>query len=292
MAQPPVYGGDRLMEKVHTAILMATFNGGKHLREQIDSILSQTDKDWTLYVHDDGSTDDTHEILQEYASAHHHIIILEYAPTGGACANFLSMVEKVDADYYFFSDQDDVWLADKVRLTREEMLRQEAANPGKPIVVHTDLYVTDEKLKVINESFMRFAGIHPEFLTTFDECVIPFVTGCTMMFNSAARGVTTLPTTSAVMHDSWITLSTMSKGGLVSVLYQPLVFYRQHGTNSVGARDVKKVTIAYRIKHLQNILHLNKRIYHMLKSLGYGSRLKYFYHKYRYSKKVHALSTK
>lgn len=280
------------MEKVHTAILMATYNGGKHLREQIGSILSQTDKDWTLYVHDDGSSDNTKEILQEYASAYHNIQLLEYAPTGGACANFLSMVQRVDADYYFFSDQDDVWHADKVRLTREEMLRQEAANPGKPIVIHTDLYVTDERLTVINDSFMRYAGIHPEFLTTFDECVIPFVTGCTMMFNSAARRATQLPTADAVMHDSWITLSTISKGGFVSVLHQPLVYYRQHGTNSVGARDVKKVTIGYRLKHLQNIWHLNKRIYHMLESLGYGSALKYIYYKYRYSRKVHALSTK
>ena len=280
------------MEKVHTAILMATYNGGKHLREQIGSILSQTDKDWTLYVHDDGSSDNTKEILQEYASAHHNIQLLEYAPTGGACANFLSMVQRVDADYYFFSDQDDVWHADKVRLTREEMLRQEAANPGKPIVIHTDLYVTDERLTVINDSFMRYAGIHPEFLTTFDECVIPFVTGCTMMFNSAARRATPLPTADAVMHDSWITLSTISKGGFVSVLHQPLVYYRQHGTNSVGARDVKKVTLGYRLKHLQNIWHLNKRIYHMLESLGYGSALKYIYYKYRYSRKVHALSTK
>lgn len=280
------------MEKVHTAILMATYNGGKHLREQIGSILSQTDKDWTLYVHDDGSSDNTKEILQEYASAYHNIQLLEYAPTGGACANFLSMVQRVDADYYFFSDQDDVWHADKVRLTREEMLRQEAANPGKAIVIHTDLYVTDERLTVINDSFMRYAGIHPEFLTTFDECVIPFVTGCTMMFNSAARKATPLPTADAVMHDSWITLSTISKGGFVSVLHRPLVYYRQHGTNSVGARDVKKVTIEYRLKHLQNIWHLNKRIYHMLESLGYGSALKYIYYKYRYSRKVHALSTK
>ena len=287
MAQPSVSGGGKIMQKVHTAILMATYNGGKHLREQIDSILSQTDKEWTLYVHDDGSSDDTKDILQEYASANCNIEILEYAPTGGACANFLSMVQRVEADYYFFSDQDDVWLDDKVRLTREEMLRQEAANPGKPIVIHTDLCVTDEKLTVINESFMRYSGIHPEFLTTFDECVIPFVTGCTMMFNSAARVATVLTAKRAFMHDCWIVLCAIKKGGVVFGIQRPLVLYRQHGANTLGARNIETVTLRYKLTHLINILHNNKTYYQMLRQLSYGSVFKYIRYKKIYHDRVH-----
>ena len=271
---------------------MATYNGGEHLREQIDSILAQSDQEWTLYVHDDGSTDDTRHIIQEYDSMYDNVKLLDYPPTGGACANFLSMLEKVNADYYLFADQDDVWLKDKVKLTREEMHKQETAHPRKPVVIHTDLYVTDERLNIMNDSFMTYAGIHPEMLTTFDECVIPFVTGCTMMFNAEARRVTILPTHDAVMHDSWVAWSTMSKGGIVSVLSLPLVLYRQHNTNSVGARDIKTVTIAYRIKNLHSIYKLNKRLYHMLKVLGYGSAFKYIKYKIRYSKRVHALASK
>ena len=276
------------MLRCHTAILMATWNGGEHLREQIDSILSQSDQDWTLFVHDDGSSDNTKDIIDEYAASSKKVIRLDYPPQGGACANFLSMVRQVEADYYLFSDQDDVWLSEKIRLTREEMIREERLNPGKPVVVHTDLYVADEKLDILQESFMEFAGIHPEFLTSFDECVIPFVTGCTMMFNAEARRQTVFPANAAVMHDSWVTLCTLRQKGRVSVVRQPLVLYRQHGHNSVGARDMRKVTWSYRLHHLREILSLNKRIYGMLRSLGYGPLPKYIRYKMRYSRLVRA----
>ena len=275
------------MRPRHTAILMATYNGGRHLREQMDSILSQTDKDWTLYVHDDGSSDDTRQIIDEYVAACDQVKVLDYAPCGGACANFLSMLQRVEADYYLFSDQDDVWLANKIRLTRQEMACQEERHPGKPVVVHTDLYVTDGQLNILHESFMTLAGIRPEFLTTFDECVIPFVTGCTMMFNAEARRRTVFPADAAVMHDSWVTLCSLRAGGVVSVLRQPLVLYRQHGHNSVGARDVSTITWGYRLHHLKEILSLNRRIYGMLRALGYGSVLKYIRYKRRYRRMVH-----
>ena len=137
---------------------MATYNGARHLREQIDSILAQTDHDWTLFVHDDGSADDTVAILHEYAAAHRQVVVLDYPPTGGACANFLGMMQRVEAQYYLFADQDDVWLSDKVRLSREEMLRQEAAHPQAPVVVHTDLVVADEQLNVVAPSFMKYTA--------------------------------------------------------------------------------------------------------------------------------------
>ena len=125
------------------AILMATYNGEKYLGEQIDSLLAQTYKDWHLYIHDDGSTDNTNAILQEYAQKHSNIHVLEYESQRGAMRNFLSLLQRVEADYYMFCDQDDVWLKEKVELSFEEMKRQEAACQGKPIIVYTDLYVTD-----------------------------------------------------------------------------------------------------------------------------------------------------
>jgi glycosyltransferase involved in cell wall biosynthesis len=97
------------------AILMATYNGEKYLGEQIDSLLAQTNMDWQLYIHDDGSTDNTQAILQEYAQKHSNIHILEYESQRGAMKNFLSLLQRVEADYYMFCDQDDVWLKQKSR---------------------------------------------------------------------------------------------------------------------------------------------------------------------------------
>ena len=128
---------------------MATYNGEKYLREQVDSIISQTCQDWHLYIHDDGSKDSTIAIIKDYICQYpDSITLLDYPPQGGACKNFLSMLDKVEAPYYMFCDQDDVWLPEKIALSLEEMKRQEALHPQKPVVIHTDLHIVDDKLTV------------------------------------------------------------------------------------------------------------------------------------------------
>ena len=93
------------------AILLTTYNGAVYLRRQIDSILGQDTGGWHLYVHDDGSADGTVEILKEYQTGYPDIItVLDYPSQGGAMKNFFSMLQRVDAEYYMFSDQDDVWV--------------------------------------------------------------------------------------------------------------------------------------------------------------------------------------
>lgn len=89
------------MEKTTTAILLATYNGARYLREQIESIYAQTYQDWTLYVHDDGSTDGTQEILAEYANTKANFVVLDYPSQHGAKANFMSLLKMVEASYYF-----------------------------------------------------------------------------------------------------------------------------------------------------------------------------------------------
>ena len=96
------------------AILMTTYNGQTYLREQLDSLFSQTCQDWELYVSDDGSTDQTVAILEEYAHSHPNMHVEVNTKNLGPARNFMRMVEKVDADAYMFCDQDDVWLKDKV----------------------------------------------------------------------------------------------------------------------------------------------------------------------------------
>ena len=89
---------------------MATYNGKKFLGEQIDSILSQSSRLWHLYIHDDGSTDGTVELLNDYANKYpEQITIMNYPSQGGALQNFTSLLEQVEADHYMFSDPDDVW---------------------------------------------------------------------------------------------------------------------------------------------------------------------------------------
>lgn len=269
-----------------TAILMATYNGGRFLAEQLDSLFAQTFCEWTLYVHDDGSSDDTAVVLAEYARMHPNMTIMDYPPVGGSKDNFLSMLRRIEADYYFFCDQDDVWLPMKVEETLSAIAEAERQCPDKPVVAFCDLSVVDQNLNVIAGSFMGYQGIHPQFLSSFSELAASNVCpGCAMAFNLKARDATVYPAGRATMHDAWVVLCTARQGGRLVWIDKPLVLYRQHGDNVLGARDVRGLTMAYRISHLRRVIRQNADTYRMLRALGYGSILKYAYYKLLYKKR-------
>ena len=142
---------------------MATYNGENYLSQQLDSLFEQTDKDWVLYVCDDGSSDSTNEILHHYADRYDNIIFVEGKGRQGAKGNFFGLLERVEADVYFFCDQDDVWLPEKVEKERK-MLDEMAEKYGNdtPLAVYSDLFVVDQNLEPIHKSFWQFSGIHPE----------------------------------------------------------------------------------------------------------------------------------
>jgi rhamnosyltransferase len=264
------------------AILMATYNGKKYLSEQIDSILSQSSRKWHLYIHDDGSTDGTVELLNDYADKHPKwITIMDYPSQGGALQNFMSLLERVEADYYMFSDQDDVWHPIKVELSYKAMKKQENQYPEKPIIVHSDVRVVDSNLKLLHPSYRQYGHIYPEAVKDFKSCVINITLGCAMLFNRKAREVSLdRPWKHALMHDGWVTTRTFAENGIVYAMPEALLEYRNHGNNTVGATDGSRFTLCYRLSHFGQMLRLNMKQYRMLRSAGYGSILTYYYHKF------------
>ncbi len=273
------------MGKSNIAILMATYNGECYLKEQIESLLAQTEKEWTLFIHDDGSTDSTKKIIQNYTEKYDFIKELDLPEGLGAKENFFALLQAVDADYYFFCDQDDVWLKDKISISMQRMKQLELNNKAKetPLLVYTDLYVTDQNLKITHESFFKKNKIHPELIHTFDDCATTsFVVGCTMLINKLAKQCIVFPATHADMHDSWISLCTLKSGGIVSFIDQPLIYYRQHGNNTLGDPISRRNNFLYKIRNISATWHKNKKRYEMLKSLGYGSWRKYLKNKIKY----------
>lgn len=115
-------------------ILLACYNGGPFLKEQLTSIINQGFQDWHLIVGDDGSTDDTLAILEEYVQKRKHKISVTNngLSNSSTCRNFASLLEKSTADYLMFCDQDDIWLPEKIDIFIREMTRLEEAHGKQP----------------------------------------------------------------------------------------------------------------------------------------------------------------
>lgn len=233
------------------AVLLATYNGGKYIWEQLESLFQQSCKQFHLYVRDDGSSDDTMKIVEEFRQKYSdRITILEDSQKHrGAAKSFMYLLENVDSEYYMFCDQDDIWLPEKIEKTYARMKEIETATLSEtaahvkgnaPILVATDLRVVDKQLSPIKESFNEDLKIdvfrkHPELI-----CVRHVVTGCTMMFNRAAKLAAFPMSPRATMHDEWVALCVHFKGGVISILDDATMLYRQHTSNTLGAEQARK----------------------------------------------------
>lgn len=274
-----------MIRKSDVAVLLATYNGESFLREQLDSLYNQTYKDWILYIHDDGSQDGTLNIINEYKKKYGNIVLLDFRKGCGAKDSFLTLLFSVDAEYYFFCDQDDVWEPNKIEISLVEMKRLEEENSiNHPIVVHSDLMVVDRNLNLISPSFWEMMLIRPEKLRSFNQlgtnCL---VTGCTMLFNKAAKNCTIYPAQNAVMHDVWVVLCVAKNLGTIYEIQAPLIMYRQHGNNTLGAKDMKnESTILKKLLGIKGVIKQNISTYKMLSGLNYGSVFKYIYYKVKY----------
>lgn len=277
-----------MMQTNKIAILMATYNGEKFLGEQIDSLFTQTFQDWHLYVHDDGSTDSTVDILKEYEGKYpDRITLMNYPSQGGACNNFLSMLEKVEAKYYMFCDQDDVWMTEKIADAYEAMTELEQLNYSTPIVINTDLIVVDEEKKIMAGSFWNYEKIDPDWVKDYkDHAALQYVTGCTMLFNRKVKDIVKFTNDKVTMHDVWIALSVVANGGIIKNLHKARILYRQHGNNTLGAIDAKELTPIYRLKHIRSRIALNRDYFLEMNAIRKVSLVDYIVAKIRYA--VHA----
>lgn len=240
-------------------ILLATYNGSAHLREQIDSLQKQTHVNWRLWVRDDSSNDNTVEILNREKLNEDRIkLISESHNNQGPGGSFSWLIENIpnDAIYIMFCDQDDNWHPDKISKTLNKMLQMTSKHKETPLLVHTDLVVVDESLNLISPSFWRYQHLDVKCKSVNRLMVQNNITGCTMMMNRMLVDMALPVPGEAMMHDWWIGL-VCSVFGEIGVVDEALIDYRQHTGNDTGAKKylsnfkISKVLgyLYYMIKH-------------------------------------------
>ncbi len=217
-------------------ILLSTWNGERWLPELLESLERQSFQDWDLLIRDDGSQDQTNKLLLEWQRAHPHKVKL-FEVDGqhlGSAASFSRLVSLSSAPYLMFCDQDDIWFPEKIELSMAAMgLLESGYGHSKPLLVHTDMAVVNADKDLLAASFWRLRG--------FDVAqrkqaylIANVVSGCASLFNRAAAGQAFPLPDEAIQHDRWLAL-VCAWQGQVHPLAQPLMFYRQHGQNELGA---------------------------------------------------------
>ena len=214
-------------------VLMSTYNGQKYLTEQLESIKAQSGVDVTCLIRDDGSSDKTVEILEDFVKQNESFH-LRAEENAGVISSFNSLISDPFAerfDFIAFCDQDDVWLDTKlIRAVR--LMQKNIADMDKPAVYCSNLELVDSELSHIG--YMRSDDIR---ISKYTAPVQNCATGCTMVFNSSARDEYLRGIGSFMeMHDYWMMLVGMYLG---KVLYDRKAYikYRQHGNNVIGAKQ-------------------------------------------------------
>ena len=231
-------GGERSsMDSPGIDILLATYNGARYLRPQIESILNQEDVSLRILVRDDGSVDETPAVIEHYTrSRPDRVIRLGGSGHLGAVGNFAHLLREAKAPYAALSDQDDVWAPRKLRTLLSVMRDLESRHGvGTPLLVHSDLTVVDETLRERHSSFWRYSGFDPRRTNLPRLLIKNTVTGCASLVNRALIELALPIPQAALVHDYWLALVAGAAGHL-GIVEEPLVAYRQHARNTIGAR--------------------------------------------------------
>lgn len=216
------------------SVAMATFNGAPYLRDQIESILAQTLMPLEIVISDDGSEDDTLNIIESYRGQYPNIKSFMNPCKRGFIKNFENAILHCSGDYIALADQDDIWEPHKL----ETLIN----NLGSNILIHSDASVIDSLGTVLHQSWTSFynKNIDQDFI--YYLCKRNIITGCTSLFKKELVELIVPFPDEIPFHDWWLALVAFRNGG-ISYLDKPLMRYRLHYGNAIGAKKTNLAPI-------------------------------------------------
>ena len=215
------------------SVCMATYNGEKYLRQQIDSILSQLGNDDELIISDDGSTDGTlvliKEINDDRIKLYNHLsafpkkkkLLDLHTINHYISYNFLNSLNKAKGDYIFLSDQDDIWYATKIKISMDALKKSD--------MIMSNFSIIDQNGNILTERFRNGKPFKDDFILN---ALNPHFTGCVMAFKrEILRYVFPFPKDISCGHDNWIG-TCFTKFGKIMYIDEPLLYHRLHDINN------------------------------------------------------------
>jgi glycosyltransferase involved in cell wall biosynthesis len=199
------------------SVCMATYNGEKYLREQIDSILCQIGENDEIIISDDGSKDKTIEIIREYEKKDSRVRLLHNIVRHKVVGNFENALKNCNGEHIFLADQDDVWLENKYSIMIDLLQKYD--------VVMSDSIVTDSELKTLEGSFFKLHKSGTGILKNIKKST--YYGSCMAFSRKILQKALPFPPTDEIGHDLWIGI-VGEIFGKVYFLHKPLILYRRH----------------------------------------------------------------
>lgn len=237
------------------SIALATYNGSRFLREQLDSIYAQTWPNFEVVAGDDQSVDGTAAILEEYRLSHG----LRYEINEqnlGFVRNFESVFSRCSGEFIALADQDDIWLPEKLEILLNGI--------GEASLVYSDATLIAEDGKELPGSLIGTSGVNPVTGNAFEYFVCnACVTGCTALFHRSLLDVA-LPIPQCEMYHDWWLAVVASRLNGVAYLDAQLTRYRQHGANDTGVTIKTGILSRIAAQFSTETQEAKKRYYEML----------------------------
>lgn len=251
---------------------MATYNGEPYLAKQLNSIISQTHSNWELIIRDDGSSDSTCSIIEDFMSLDSRIFLhKDNLGNLRSCQNFSTLMELplIDTQYIMFCDQDDIWLPNKIQKSLESIKLLEEEHGTENCLMSYGTY------SMIDENDSPLSLPAPDYSMVPDLTLLlsqNYVYGCTLMINKRLLECSAPIPNTAENHDYWIALTAAINNSKIAYIKEPLILYRQHSNNVSGSykdgfllNRIKRFTDRSEIKIIKSRLSMFLSLYERFK---------------------------